>query len=118
MPKIIPLKNDIFVLDDTYQVKKWDIYHKRWKKTYHYGRVDFNPIRFPKEWIGKEIKIKVELVTNDKPKEQPKQPREETIKPLPISKRQRQRRASSPSTIHYREVSSDDDVAAKNIFRM
>jgi len=61
MPKIVTIGDDIWVLEHPREIKLWRIYSKRWKRYFEYGRIDFNPIRFPVDWVGKKIVIKLEV---------------------------------------------------------
>lgn len=115
MPKIIPFKDNIFILDNRHIVKPWNIFIKRFNKEYNYGRVDFNPIRFPKEWIGDEVRITIERITKDE--EQPEQTTEskERIEPVHSSNNKSPGKTGNRPTISIRQVSTDDDRTTKNL---
>jgi hypothetical protein len=96
MAKLKPIKKDLYELDCTYPIKEWNIYDKRTEKMYNYGRVNFTPIRFPKEMIGQKVKISIELAN----KETTKETETKTNKP----KAENNQRQEKENTLHYRVI--------------
>ena len=65
MPNAIVSNEQVWLVHNSYIIGKHEVTDKRNKTDYRYGRIQMRPVRLDAKYIGRRVKINIELIPEE-----------------------------------------------------